>query len=140
MKLKFCEQLIEPAVRRLHALHVAFDSAWFEEVADRDAYYMYGDLALTPADRETITRHQLRYDITIIPPLAMGLEFVKTYGHYHPACTLSCATRTLSCTRCSRVMPIIFCSVRKTKSGSMRLFWSRPREATKCSYRRTTDT
>jgi glucose-6-phosphate isomerase len=85
MKLKFCEQLIEPAVRRLHALHdVAFDSAWFEEAADRDAYYMHRDLALTPADRETITRHQLRYDITIILPLAMGLEFVKTYGHYHP--------------------------------------------------------
>ena len=41
MKLKFGEQLIEPAVRRLHALHdVAFDSAWFEEVADRDVYDM----------------------------------------------------------------------------------------------------
>ncbi len=41
MKLKFGKQLIEPAVRRLRALHdVAFDSAWFEEAADRDAYYM----------------------------------------------------------------------------------------------------
>ena len=51
MKLKFCEQLIEPAVRRLHALHdVAFDSAWFEEAADRDAYYMHRDLARTPTD------------------------------------------------------------------------------------------
>jgi hypothetical protein len=58
MKLKFCEQRIEPAVRRPQALHdVAFDSAWFEEAADRDAYYTHRDLALTPADRETITRH-----------------------------------------------------------------------------------
>ena len=131
MKLKFGKQLIEPAVRRLRALHdVAFDSAWFEEAADRDAY-IWRNLARTPADRETITRHQLRYDITIIPLLAMGLEFVKTYRHYHPACTLSCATHTLSCTRCSSVMPIIFCSVRKTESESTRLFWSRPHEATK---------
>jgi glucose-6-phosphate isomerase len=45
---------------------------------------MYRDLSLTPTDAETITRRQLRYDITIIPPLTMGLEFVKTYGHYHP--------------------------------------------------------
>jgi glucose-6-phosphate isomerase len=85
MKLKFGERLIEPEIRRLFDLRdVAFDSAWFEAAADRDAYYMYRDLALTSADKETITRHQLRYDITIIPPFTMGLEFVKTYGHYHP--------------------------------------------------------
>ena len=85
MRLKFGDQLIEPAIRRLSALRdVAFDTAWFEDAVDQDAYYMYRDLALTPADREVILRHQLRYDITIIPPLSMGLEFVKTFGHYHP--------------------------------------------------------
>jgi glucose-6-phosphate isomerase len=85
MKLKFGERLIEPNVRRLYDLRdVAFDTAWFGAAADRDAYYMYRDLALTPADAETITHHQLRYDITIIPPFNMGLESVKTYGHYHP--------------------------------------------------------
>jgi glucose-6-phosphate isomerase len=85
IKLKFGGQLIEPDVRRLFDLRdVAFDTAWFEGAVDRDAYYMYRDLALTLTDAETITRHQLRYDVTIIPPFAMGLEFVKTYGHYHP--------------------------------------------------------
>jgi glucose-6-phosphate isomerase len=85
MKLKFGERLIEPAVRRLYGLReVAFDSAWFEGAPDRDAYYMYRDLALTPTDAEAMKRYDLRYDITIIPPFAMGLEFVKTYGHYHP--------------------------------------------------------
>jgi glucose-6-phosphate isomerase len=85
MKLKFGEQLIEPEIRRLYDLRdVAFDSAWFEGAPDRDAYYMYRDLARTSPDAEVITRHQLRYDITIIPPFTMGLEFVKTYGHYHP--------------------------------------------------------
>ncbi len=85
MKLKFGERPIDPDIRRLHDLRdVAFDTAWFEDASDRDAYYMYRDLWLTPTDADTIKRHQLRYDITIIPPLQMGLEFVKTYGHYHP--------------------------------------------------------
>ena len=85
MKLKFGGQLIEPDVRRLYDLRdVAFDTAWFEGAVDCDAYFMFRDLALTPADAETIMRHQLRYDITIIPPFNMGLECVKTYGHYHP--------------------------------------------------------
>src|SRR5665647_1655712 len=44
---------------------------------------MFRDLSRTQDDAETIKRHQLRYDITIMPPLQMGLEFVKTYGHYH---------------------------------------------------------
>jgi glucose-6-phosphate isomerase, archaeal len=83
--LKFGEQLVEPNVRRLYDLRdVAFDTAWFEDAPDCDAYYMYRDLAFTKDDADTTKRHQLRYDITIIPPLQMGLEFVKTYGHYHP--------------------------------------------------------
>ncbi len=89
MKLKFGERLIEPEIRRLYDLrNVAFDTAWFEGSADRDAYYMFRDLSLTQTDAETITRHRLRYDITIIPPLQMGLESVKTYGHYHPRVNL----------------------------------------------------
>ena len=85
MKLKFGGQLIGPDVRRLYDLRdVAFDTAWFEAAPDRDAYYITRDLALSLTDAEAITRHQLRYDITIIPPFNMGLECVKTYGHYHP--------------------------------------------------------
>ena len=85
MALRFGEQLIEPEIRRLYDLRdVAFDTAWFEDVSDRDAYYMYRDLSRSQDDADTIKRHQLRFDITIIPPLQMGLEFVKTYGHCHP--------------------------------------------------------
>ncbi|MBT3407412.1 glucose-6-phosphate isomerase, partial [Candidatus Woesearchaeota archaeon] len=29
-------------------------------------------------------KHNLRYDVTIIPPGSLGEEFVKTKGHYHP--------------------------------------------------------
>ncbi len=85
MRLKFGERQIDPDIRRLYDLRdVAFDTAWFEGVSDCDAYYMFRDLSLTPTDADTIKRHHLRFDITIIPPLQMGLEFVKTYGHYHP--------------------------------------------------------
>ena len=85
MKLTFGKRLFDPDIRRLYDLRdVAFDTAWFEDAPDHDAYYMYRDLSLTPTDADTIKRHRLRYDMTIIPPLQMGLEFVKTYGHYHP--------------------------------------------------------
>ncbi len=88
MKLKFGERLIDPDVRRLYDLReVAFDGPWFEGAADRDAYYTYRDLALTMDDAKTISNHELRYDVTIMPPFNMGLEFIKTYGHYPPRVT-----------------------------------------------------
>jgi len=48
-------------------------------------YYMYRDLARSEADRRWLSDHSLRYDITVIPPLNICGECVKTKGHYHPA-------------------------------------------------------
>ena len=48
-------------------------------------YYMYRDLARSPADRRWLIDHRLRYDITVIPPRDLCGEHVKTKGHYHPA-------------------------------------------------------
>lgn len=47
-------------------------------------YYMYRDLARSEADRGWLSRHLLRYDITVIPPKDLSREHVKTKGHYHP--------------------------------------------------------
>jgi len=47
-------------------------------------YYMYRDLARSPADRCWLVFHRLRYDITVIPPRDLCGEYVKTKGHYHP--------------------------------------------------------
>lgn len=47
------------------------------------AYTMYRDLALLP-DREMTTRHNLRYDITVLAAGRLGREYVKTLGHDHP--------------------------------------------------------
>ncbi len=48
------------------------------------AYYMYRNCALSERDREKISRLNLRYDYTVIPPARIGDEYIKTYGHYHP--------------------------------------------------------
>ena len=65
----------KPDIRRLSDLkEVVFDKKWLEGAADRDLYFMYRGL-----DK----KDGLRYDITIIPSLLMGSEFVKTKGHKH---------------------------------------------------------
>ena len=47
-------------------------------------YFMYRDLAKTDADRQWLRCHNLRYDLTVIPPCTLSGEWVKTKGHYHP--------------------------------------------------------
>jgi glucose-6-phosphate isomerase len=47
-------------------------------------YTMYRDLALTPGDRDWLSEHHLRYDITVISPRDLCGEKAKTKGHYHP--------------------------------------------------------
>jgi glucose-6-phosphate isomerase len=47
-------------------------------------YYMYRNLARSVLDRNWLTEHQLRFDITVIPPREICGEFIKTKGHYHP--------------------------------------------------------
>jgi glucose-6-phosphate isomerase len=45
---------------------------------------MYRDLAKSDADWHWLHSHNLRYDLTVIPPGDIGGEWVKTKGHYHP--------------------------------------------------------
>jgi glucose-6-phosphate isomerase len=45
---------------------------------------MYRDLAKSDADWHWLHSHNLRYDITVIPPRDLCGEWVKTKGHYHP--------------------------------------------------------
>lgn len=49
----------------------------------QELYYMYRGIS-RHADLEIFQKHNLRYDITVIPPLKIGREFNKTIGHYHP--------------------------------------------------------
>jgi glucose-6-phosphate isomerase len=54
------------------------------ESMDLELYYMYRDVSKDDEDERKINEKGLRYDITIIPPRKLGLEFIKTAGHYHP--------------------------------------------------------
>jgi len=74
-----------PDVRKLSDMReVVYDSNWLETAPDRDLYYMYRDLALSRKDHSIMLEHDLRYDITVIPPYNLGMELIKTAGHYHP--------------------------------------------------------
>lgn len=53
------------------------------EVSDDPAYFMYRDVK-ERADEAKIKKNHLRFDLTVVLPRMLGLEFNKTYGHYHP--------------------------------------------------------
>ncbi|MCJ7443335.1 MAG: glucose-6-phosphate isomerase [Methanotrichaceae archaeon] len=76
---------MEPDIRMLYDLKdVIFDQAWLAGAENFELYYMYRDLYLSRADKEKLLELGLRYDVTIIPPRMLGIEYVKTAGHYHP--------------------------------------------------------
>ena len=86
-RLSFGEKRWEADVRMLSDItDVVYDQNWAESHEDEEIplYYMYRGLYQTSEEKTTMEKHHLRYDITIIPPLMLGEEYVKTAGHYHP--------------------------------------------------------
>ncbi|MDY6778817.1 MAG: glucose-6-phosphate isomerase family protein [Candidatus Nanohaloarchaea archaeon] len=82
--LKFGGMTREPDVRMLKDMEaVIWDQKWLETADNFPLYFMYRDLRLEQ-HREVIGEHDVRYDITVIPPNRLGPEYVKTKGHYHP--------------------------------------------------------
>jgi glucose-6-phosphate isomerase len=45
---------------------------------------MYRDGDHSGKDRSWLTRQQIRFDSTVIPPREICGEFIKTKGHFHP--------------------------------------------------------
>ncbi len=81
----FGDRNVKPSVRRLSEMsEVVYDRVWLSAAQDMELYFMYRDLSLSDSDKTVITENRLRYDITVIPPNKLGLEYVKTAGHYHP--------------------------------------------------------
>ncbi len=85
-ELKFGERTFYPAVRILEELKEVVLDKNFLATADMDTelYYMFRAVSKDEGDEREIKDKGLRYDITVIPPNTLGLEFVKTAGHYHP--------------------------------------------------------
>ncbi|MFA5013076.1 MAG: glucose-6-phosphate isomerase family protein [Candidatus Paceibacterota bacterium] len=67
---------LKPDVRTLEDMRgVLFDQEWAKNQSNIDLYYMY---------RGINKLGELRYDITVMPPVMIGEEFNKTKGHEHP--------------------------------------------------------
>ncbi len=54
--------------------------------SEKPLYYMFRAVQ-RPQDAALFTNAGMRYDITVLPPLKIGPEFNKTYGHYHELAT-----------------------------------------------------
>ncbi len=65
----------KPDVRHLDEIRkLLFDKKWARTAPNLELYYMY---------RGVKKKNNLRYDITVIPPLMLGKEFVKTKGNHN---------------------------------------------------------
>lgn len=81
----FGTKRVKPRVRMLFDMEeVIYDREWLLGAENIELYYMYRELSLSKNDALVMKEHNLRYDITIMPPRMLGCEFVKTAGHYHP--------------------------------------------------------
>jgi len=80
MEIKNMNQEIDltkltPDIRKLSDMkEVVYDKEWLQSTEDINLYYMY---------RGVKEENGLRHDITVIPALMLGKEFVKTKGHFH---------------------------------------------------------
>jgi len=85
-ELKFGERTFFPTVRKLKEMkEVVFDKSFLKHAnMDMELYFMFREVSKNKEDAREMEEKGLRYDITIIPSNKLGLEFVKTAGHYHP--------------------------------------------------------
>lgn len=82
--IRFEDSTINPQIRTLGELkEVLYDKEFFASSDPmRPVYYMYRDLK-RQMDFKLFENAQLRFDLTIIDPLYLGVERNKTLGHYH---------------------------------------------------------
>ncbi|WP_460007937.1 glucose-6-phosphate isomerase family protein [Methanogenium cariaci] len=76
--------LPEPSLRTVGDMAGVLAAPVGERDPTTPLYSMYRDLAMSADDRDWLSRQHIRYDITVIPPVVLGGEYVKTKGHYHP--------------------------------------------------------
>ncbi|MDT7886166.1 MAG: glucose-6-phosphate isomerase family protein [Thermoproteota archaeon] len=72
----------EPSIKRLEDL---IDVFYDFENLDKNIilYYVYRNLN-NEESRAYTELYQLRFDVTVLPPIEIGKEKNKTHGHYHP--------------------------------------------------------
>ncbi|HJH31782.1 MAG TPA: glucose-6-phosphate isomerase [Methanosarcinaceae archaeon] len=84
-ELEFGELARVADIRMLYDMdEVIYDRTWLGTADNFELYYMFRDMYKTKTEADIIKEHNLRYDITVIPPNMLGREYIKTAGHYHP--------------------------------------------------------
>jgi len=75
---------LEPNTRLLGQLYDVLYDRLYAAVADHKMalYLMYRGISRRQ-DENRIRKSGLRFDATVMPPMVMGKEFNKTFGHYH---------------------------------------------------------
>jgi oxalate decarboxylase/phosphoglucose isomerase-like protein (cupin superfamily) len=74
---------VDAATRPTELLRAVYrDPLTLDRLAPDGLYFMYDGVALLE-HREALARAGLRYDLTVLRPITLGDEPVKTLGHYH---------------------------------------------------------
>jgi glucose-6-phosphate isomerase len=75
---------IPPHVRRLGEMREVLYDQDFAESAEpsQPVYYVHRDIPFSRPSCDS-SLAELRYDVTLIPPMRLGQEYPKTHGHYH---------------------------------------------------------
>lgn len=74
--------LPSPSIRTIDDMRAVLHSP--SAVYHEPLYFMYREVSRNEHDRIWMQAHDIRYDITVIPPANLDGEYVKTKGHYHP--------------------------------------------------------
>ncbi len=69
------EELHKRAVRTLFVMREVLINKEVQMNNDTQLYYMF---------REVYVNNGIGYDLVYMPPVMIGVEYNKTYGHYHP--------------------------------------------------------
>lgn len=76
---------VKPTIRKLSEMVPVLLEPEIKPVPDtEDMYFMYRDIHMLD-DEQVIRNNNIRYDITVVPPLMLGKEYNKVLGHYHAA-------------------------------------------------------
>jgi glucose-6-phosphate isomerase len=73
---------VKPTFRLLKDMKTLFQDASIDD-EDEVLYAMYRNVIL-PEHAQLFASMNLRHDITVIPVKFVGMEYVKTAGHFHP--------------------------------------------------------
>jgi len=76
-------RIYRPSVRKLFEMRDLYLNS--DNLPDDvDLYFMFRGVYWSNEDKKVFEKYNLRYDITVILPKVIWIEYLKTFWHYHP--------------------------------------------------------